>query len=120
MRHKIPWVRILLFLLILAAGAFGIYYLLTALSLSADLAAGSSLCGVTIALLFCLKRIIICLVRLYQRFAPASIRNKCRFEPSCSQYMILAIEKYGLWKGMKKGIDRLKRCNANGGGFDEP
>lgn len=66
------------------------------------------------------KKIIICLIRIYQRYAPDSVRNKCRFEPSCSQYMILSLQKYGLVKGLKKGIDRLKRCNINGGGFDLP
>lgn len=34
--------------------------------------------------------------------------------------MILAIEKYGLIKGLQKGICRLKRCNIDGGGFDFP
>ena len=66
------------------------------------------------------KRAVICGVRIYQRFAPDSVRNKCRFEPSCSDYMILAIEKYGLVKGLRRGIGRLKRCNVNGGGFDMP
>lgn len=67
-----------------------------------------------------LKSAIICAVKIYQRFAPDSLRNKCRFEPSCSEYFILSIEKYGLLKGIKKGISRLKRCNINGGGFDLP
>ncbi|MBR5314328.1 MAG: membrane protein insertion efficiency factor YidD [Clostridia bacterium] len=67
-----------------------------------------------------MKRILICLVQMYQRFAPDSIRKKCRFEPSCSQYMILSLKKYGLWKGLAKGIDRLKRCNTQDGGFDYP
>lgn len=58
--------------------------------------------------------------RIYQRYAPDSLRNKCRFEPSCSEYMILAIEKYSLIKGLQKGICRLKRCNIDGGGFDFP
>ena len=66
------------------------------------------------------KRCVICLVRIYQRYAPASIREKCRFEPSCSEYMILAIEKYGFLKGFRKGINRLKRCNVNHGGIDMP
>lgn len=66
------------------------------------------------------KRVSICLIRIYQRYAPDSVRNKCRFEPSCSQYMIMALQKYGLIKGLKKGIDRLKRCNINNGGFDLP
>lgn len=66
------------------------------------------------------KRVFICAIRIYQRYAPDSLRNKCRFEPSCSEYMILAIEKYGLMKGLQKGICRLKRCNIDGGGFDFP
>ncbi len=67
-----------------------------------------------------LKRFCICMVKLYQRFAPEAIRRKCRFEPSCSQYMILSLEKYGLRRGLAKGIGRLKRCNMDNGGFDEP
>lgn len=70
--------------------------------------------------LVCLKRGIIGAIRIYQRYAPASLRNKCRFEPSCSQYMLLSLEKYGLVKGLRKGVDRLRRCNVHGGGFDLP
>lgn len=66
------------------------------------------------------KRMFINAIKLYQRYAPDSLRNKCRFEPSCSEYMILAIEKYGLIKGIQRGIERLKRCNIDGGGFDFP
>jgi putative component of membrane protein insertase Oxa1/YidC/SpoIIIJ protein YidD len=34
--------------------------------------------------------------------------------------MLLSIEKYGVWKGLPKGVNRLRRCNINNGGFDEP
>ncbi len=71
-------------------------------------------------IIFSLKRILICLVRIYQRFAPSSLRMKCRFEPSCSQYMILALEKYGAFKGLKLGIKRLTRCKVGNGGYDYP
>ncbi len=73
-----------------------------------------------IYLALCAKKLAIGMVRIYQRFAPSSLRNRCRFEPSCSQYMILAIQKYGLIKGARKGLDRVRRCNVHGGGFDEP
>ncbi len=66
------------------------------------------------------KQLFICTIKLYQKYAPDSLRNKCRFEPSCSDYMILAIEKYGLIKGLQKGICRLKRCNIDNGGYDFP
>ena len=66
------------------------------------------------------KKAAIFVVKVYQRLAPDSIRMKCRFEPSCSEYMILSIEKFGVIKGVFKGISRLKRCNIDGGGFDYP
>ncbi len=67
-----------------------------------------------------LKNIILLSIKVYQRLAPISIREKCRFEPSCSNYMIMSIEKYGLIKGMIKGYLRLRRCNVNNGGYDYP
>lgn len=69
---------------------------------------------------FAIKNITLLMIKIYQRIAPISIRSKCRFEPSCSEYMIKSIEKYGFIKGVSKGINRLKRCNINDGGFDEP
>ncbi|MBQ3545795.1 MAG: membrane protein insertion efficiency factor YidD [Lachnospiraceae bacterium] len=70
------------------------------------------------------KNIVITVVQLYQVTMPKKIRNRCRFEPSCSQYMILSIEKYGVFKGIIKGIKRLRKCNNRGnglnGGFDKP
>ena len=79
-----------------------------------------ALLAVVIYFILFFKKIIICCVKIYQRFAPDKIRKKCRFEPSCSQYMILAIEKHGVIKGMRMGIKRLKRCNVDHGGFDFP
>jgi len=67
-----------------------------------------------------IKALIIWCIKCYQRFAPDKVRNKCRFEPSCSNYMLIAIDKYGLIKGIKKGKDRLKRCCPPNGGYDEP
>lgn len=66
------------------------------------------------------KKAAICLIRIYQRYAVSNLRNKCRFEPSCSEYMILAIQKYGFFIGIRKGINRLKRCNIDDGGYDYP
>ncbi len=71
-------------------------------------------------LLMSLKKILICFVHIYQHFAPDSIRMKCRFEPSCSQYMIMALEKHGVVKGLLLGLRRLCRCRVGNGGYDYP
>ena len=71
-------------------------------------------------LLWRLKDMEIEAVHIYQRYAPDWMRNRCRFEPSCSDYMILAIEKYGRFRGVVKGIDRIYRCGTHDGGYDMP
>jgi len=67
-----------------------------------------------------MKYILVFFIRLYQKTAPARIRNSCLFEPTCSEYMALSIKKYGVKIGLKKGIDRLKRCKIPNGGIDYP
>ncbi len=67
-----------------------------------------------------IKRFAIGCVLMYKAYAPMKVRERCRFEPSCSTYMILAIEKYGLIKGFIKGIKRIKRCKPPNGGVDYP
>lgn len=71
-----------------------------------------------VALLF--KKAIIWFVHLYQNKASNKTRLRCVFEPSCSEYMILAIEKHGTIIGIAKGIKRLLRCHPPNGGIDYP
>lgn len=59
-------------------------------------------------------------IHLYQRCAPADTRLACVFVPSCSEYMILSIQKYGVIFGCFKGIRRLQRCHDLNGGEDYP
>lgn len=119
-RPTIRWFKIicciLLPVMLAAAAIFTLRYFDLALGWSIAIA----LAGLMLYCILTLKPAIICMIRIYQRYAPDSVRDKCRFEPSCSEYMILAIEKYGVLKGVKKGKSRLKRCNVNGGGFDFP
>ena len=61
------------------------------------------------------KRAIIWMVHLYQNKASDETRLRCVMEPSCSVYMIMAIEKYGVIRGVYKGIDRLFRCGHDNG-----
>ncbi|NLY55239.1 MAG: membrane protein insertion efficiency factor YidD [Firmicutes bacterium] len=59
------------------------------------------------------------LVRLYQRAISPLFPRSCRFYPTCSQYMIEAISKYGCWRGVWLGIKRILRCHPfHEGGYD--
>ena len=61
-----------------------------------------------------MKKFIISLIRLYQKI-PISTHSKCRYTPTCSEYMIIAIERFGVIKGGILGIKRIIRCNPWGG-----
>lgn len=76
--------------------------------------------GYLIVFLFTVKFFVILGVLLYQKLAPERIRRSCCFEPTCSNYMLQAIEKYGFWRGFVKGIGRLTRCHYPNGGIDIP
>lgn len=61
------------------------------------------------------------LVRFYQRGLSPLLGRNCRFQPTCSQYMIEAINKYGLLLGVSKGVWRIMRCHPfSAGGVDPP
>ena len=66
-----------------------------------------------------MKKLLLWLIRKYQR-TETPLHNRCRFEPTCSEYMALSIKKYGVIKGIAKGIVRLSRCHAPNGGEDWP
>ena len=75
--------------------------------------------GVLYLCLIC-KRSLIWLIHCYQHYAPDRVRLKCVFEPSCSEYMILCIQKFGVIRGVPKGVHRLLRCHPPNGGADYP
>ncbi|MGY3734818.1 membrane protein insertion efficiency factor YidD [Lactococcus hircilactis] len=57
-----------------------------------------------------MKKIFISLVRFYQRFISTLTSPSCRYYPTCSTYMIQALEKHGS-KGALMGIARILRCH---------
>ena len=68
-----------------------------------------------------ISKFLIACVRFYQNWISPCLPKMCRFEPSCSQYFIEAVQKYGPLKGTLKGIWRILRCNPwNPGGYDPP
>ncbi len=60
-----------------------------------------------------MRKILIFLIKLYQ-VTPLHTHNLCRFQPTCSQYMIDALNKYGTIKGLKLGLKRIKKCRPGG------
>lgn len=69
---------------------------------------------------FLIKRFLIGLVLVYKAFAPLEVRGQCRFTPTCSTYMVMAIRKWGIIIGVTKGILRIRRCKPPNGGVDYP
>lgn len=66
-------------------------------------------------------RLAILMIRFYQKAISPWLGANCRFHPTCSQYTLEAIEKYGPIRGIFKGAYRILRCNPwNRGGYDPP
>lgn len=66
-----------------------------------------------------LRKIIILPIKIYQKLISPLLGNNCRFIPTCSSYTIEAIEKYGVFKGLKLGLKRIKKCHPWGdSGYD--
>lgn len=65
------------------------------------------------------KGILVYIIRLYQKFISPLKPACCRFYPTCSQYAIDAISRYGCIKGGFMAIKRVFRCHPfNPGGYD--
>lgn len=66
-----------------------------------------------------MKKIILCMIRFYQKYISIFLGKNCRFIPTCSAYTYEAIERFGVIKGMCLGIKRIVKCHPfNPGGFD--
>ena len=66
-----------------------------------------------------MKTILLALIRFYRKCISPLFPPTCRFVPTCSQYALEAIEKYGAWKGGKLAVKRLLKCHPfHEGGYD--
>lgn len=67
-----------------------------------------------------MKNILIFFIRIYRKYiSPLKGRPSCRFFPTCSQYAIEALEKYGAIKGSYLALRRILRCHPfHKGGYD--
>ena len=65
------------------------------------------------------RRLLVAVIRLYQRFVSPGLPAACRFHPSCSAYAATAIERHGPLRGVWLAARRLSRCHPfHPGGID--
>lgn len=68
-----------------------------------------------------MKKVLIAMVRFYRRYISPLRPPCCRFVPTCSQYALEALEKYGALKGSYLALRRFLRCHPfHKGGFYDP
>ena len=66
-----------------------------------------------------MRKVLLSLIRLYQRTLSQITPPTCRFYPSCSEYGYQAVARYGVFKGGWMAVKRIVRCNPfNPGGYD--
>lgn len=66
-----------------------------------------------------IQKLLILIVRFYQMSISPLLPQACRYQPTCSQYMIDAIKEWGVFKGTWLGLRRIGRCHPWGAsGFD--
>jgi len=66
-----------------------------------------------------MRNIIVIFIKFYQKYISPLKGPTCRFYPTCSEYAIQAILKYGIWKGIIKAVIRILKCHPfHPGGYD--
>lgn len=67
-----------------------------------------------------ITRLLILPIRFYQRYISPMLPPACRFTPTCSQYAVEALQKYGPLKGLYLAVKRILRCHPWGGSGCDP
>jgi putative membrane protein insertion efficiency factor len=66
-----------------------------------------------------MQRAVIGVLMLYKRWISPGLPSACRFRPTCSEYMMDAVAKHGVLRGVWLGLARLSRCHPfHAGGYD--
>lgn len=66
-----------------------------------------------------MKKCLIFLIVIYRKYISPLKSSSCRFHPTCSQYAMEALERYGAVKGTIMALRRISRCHPfNSGGYD--
>ena len=70
-------------------------------------------------LLYPIRLLLIGLIFVYKYLISPFLPHTCRFYPTCSEYMLISIKEWGIFKGVWLGIKRIVRCRPNGqSGYD--
>jgi len=67
-----------------------------------------------------MRAFVIASLRFYKRWISPWLPSACRFAPTCSEYMLEAVERYGPSRGVWMGLKRLLRCHPFHQGGDDP
>ena len=66
-----------------------------------------------------MRELVMHSLRFYKRWISPMLPSACRYEPTCSVYMLEAVERYGVLRGVGMGLRRIGRCHPfHEGGFD--
>jgi hypothetical protein len=66
-----------------------------------------------------MQRVVIIALKGYKLAISPLLPSACRFYPTCSEYMMNAVQKHGVWRGVWMGVKRLSRCHPfHAGGYD--
>ena len=66
-----------------------------------------------------MKKAVIKVIRIYQLVLSPTLGSNCRFQPTCSQYAIDAVNEHGIFKGVFLSLKRIAKCHPfHPGGFD--
>ena len=67
-----------------------------------------------------MKTLLLIILRFYKRYISPMLGQNCRFSPTCSEYALVAIDRYGALKGTGLALKRIGRCHPfHPGGIDE-
>ena len=67
-----------------------------------------------------MKKLLISLINFYRKFISPGRPSCCKYRPTCSQYALDAINKYGAFRGSIMAVYRILRCNPFSKGGDDP